>query len=414
VTRLVGGAVVDPVHATRAVRDVVLPGPDDVIDVTGRWVCPGLVDAHAHVSDLGQAPVWLSYGVTEVHDMWGSPLQLRWRSMVEQGTLPGPRLVAASPYFDGVARYPGIVPTTDAADARSRAETYVAEGFDALKVYSGLAPECLAAVCEVGAAQGVPVIGHCPQGMSWREALALGMTGFEHLVELWAGTLRGDRGAVRALPSDVVDRVRIIDAELDRDELRRVAELMRQVGATACPTLTIWGRVAGDHDSAGTRLVPEAARQRWARSGLPERPGLAAAIRRQQEIVGEVALLLHDAGVELRVGTDAGSRWCPAGATMADELRHLQDAGFPAAEVLRSATRSRTVEDASGALVLDADPLLDVLTATAPALVVTGGQVLNRADLDLAVEAYAASVDATLTLAEDELGPMARPVWWDR
>src|SRR5512147_67734 len=56
-----------------------LPARTREVDVTGRWIIPGLIDAHAHVEPWA-LPRYLAWGVTTVRDVHGtldSVLRLR-------------------------------------------------------------------------------------------------------------------------------------------------------------------------------------------------------------------------------------------------------------------------------------------------------------------------------------------------
>jgi imidazolonepropionase-like amidohydrolase len=409
----------------------------DVIDCRGSFVMPGLADLHGHVSSRRQWPLWLAHGVTTVRDMWGSRMQLTWRDDMQSGPALGPRLVCASPYLDGPmpdgsARYPGVVPVSGADAARAAAETHVAAGYDALKVYSGLGRDELAAVGGVGHAAGVPVVGHCPQSMTFEEALAAGLLGFEHLVEWWRGRLTG----TEPVPGDVLGRVAAIDARLDPSSLRPLAARLVDAGAHVTPTLTVYGHVAdiaADHeDDPALAHMPAAARARWSRAGIRVPAGsslaaLKAGVRRQRQQVGQIARLLADGGVPVRVGTDAGSIWTVPGFSMAEELALLVEAGFGSLEVLEAATagaaetcgqRERWGRVAVGLeadlLVVADDPRVDVTASTRPSHVVSRGMLFDRAVLDGALAAHAREVDAEPSAPADELAPMARPEWWDR
>ena len=71
------------------------PGNATVVDGTGKFLIPGLWDAHVHLTKLGEGSLslFLANGVTSVRDM-GSDLQevLRWRREIESGARPGPRI----------------------------------------------------------------------------------------------------------------------------------------------------------------------------------------------------------------------------------------------------------------------------------------------------------------------------------
>lgn len=71
------------------------PGATE-IDVGGRYVLPGLIDAHTHLSSLAAARRALEAGVTTVRSASTSHYQdVGLRELVRQGTIPGPDVVAA-------------------------------------------------------------------------------------------------------------------------------------------------------------------------------------------------------------------------------------------------------------------------------------------------------------------------------
>ena len=67
-----------------------------VIDVGGRYVVPGLIDAHTHISTLANARRALESGVTTVRSASTNNYQdVALRELVKQGAIPGPDVVAA-------------------------------------------------------------------------------------------------------------------------------------------------------------------------------------------------------------------------------------------------------------------------------------------------------------------------------
>jgi imidazolonepropionase-like amidohydrolase len=72
------------------------PSGATVIDVGGRYVVPGLIDAHTHISTLANARRALESGVTTVRSASTNNYQdVALRDLVKQGALPGPDVVAA-------------------------------------------------------------------------------------------------------------------------------------------------------------------------------------------------------------------------------------------------------------------------------------------------------------------------------
>jgi hypothetical protein len=74
------------------------------LDLTGKYVIPGLADMHAH--SLGDErvspPLYLANGLTTIREMAGTdPRLYDWRDQIEAGTLLGPRMVVGSQIIDG-------------------------------------------------------------------------------------------------------------------------------------------------------------------------------------------------------------------------------------------------------------------------------------------------------------------------
>jgi predicted amidohydrolase YtcJ len=74
---------------------VRLPGNARVIDGRGKFLVPGLVDAHVHLEEVADLPQFVAAGVTTVRDLMGSPETLAWRRNTADGTVVGPRVIAA-------------------------------------------------------------------------------------------------------------------------------------------------------------------------------------------------------------------------------------------------------------------------------------------------------------------------------
>ena len=89
---------------------IAVPPGATVIDGTGRFLMPGLTDAHVHLEawqgvrpDFGDAPLYLAHGVTTIVNLRGTPEFLDWRRRVNSGELLGPTIYTAGEFIIGPA-----------------------------------------------------------------------------------------------------------------------------------------------------------------------------------------------------------------------------------------------------------------------------------------------------------------------
>lgn len=76
------------------------PAGATVIDVGGRYVVPGLIDAHTHISSLANARRALESGVTTVRSASTNNYQdIGIRELVRQGVIPGPDMIASGVFI---------------------------------------------------------------------------------------------------------------------------------------------------------------------------------------------------------------------------------------------------------------------------------------------------------------------------
>jgi hypothetical protein len=184
--------------------------------------------------------------------------------------------------------------------------------------------------------------------------------------------------------------------EVDPQALQGVFERLRDSGLTVCPTVVTF-KVgvqtaqfqSGDFplDEYISSTVLETWRALWAgQADLPDAiwQSWAKMVRR-----------LNEAGVPLMTGTDLSVPGVVPGFSLHDELAIWQDAGIPAADILRSATlvpaRFMGLGDRLGSLtegktasmvLLRANPLEDIGNARNIEAVFLRGRYFDRAALD--------------------------------
>src|SRR5437773_5882669 len=165
----------DRIAAIGASTEVPVPGGATVIDGSGRYLVPGLTDAHVHLqgdgtggttrSDFGDAPLYLAHGVTTVFNLAGTPVHLEWRRRIESGELVGPTIYTSGRFVNEPR-----VKTVEEVEREVR--TQAREGYDLIKFHeilyerdvttTGLSLAPYLKMNEVAREIGIPLVGHAP------------------------------------------------------------------------------------------------------------------------------------------------------------------------------------------------------------------------------------------------------------
>jgi len=308
----------DRIVAIGPVGQVDLPANVIVIDAAGRYLMPGLVDAHIHLVSEHDLPLLLSYGVTTVRNMNGRPYHLLWRDEIARGDRLGPQIFTAGPMLGELS--PSLRPEPDADTVNTIAEQIVEQkslGYDFIKIGDGLSASELAAVVDAAGELGLDVVGHVPDGMSVVGALSSGLRSIEHLDGL---------------------------AGLTPEAL---SSLLPQIAASDvwfCPTLTIWqhfeppdGEKSREQIALGdyTKSTDRASRCLADASGDG-----SYALTRPSDYKLALVSQLHKAGAPLLLGTDAPFLCATPGVSVHQELHNFVEAGLSPYEALRTVTNN--------------------------------------------------------------------------
>jgi hypothetical protein len=316
-----------------------------IIDGTGRWVIPGLIDAHVHLTHvLYQArmtgdevlPLWLAHGVTSVRSTGDNvPAQRLLQRWVAAHPGGGPRIFPGSFLIDGAVLDHNDVgwSLTDPAQVAPFVADMAAWGVQTLKLYVGCERAVGQRVIAEGHAHGLAVAGHL-EAYHPRDAVADGIDSLEHIYTV-ADFIRDD-------PKDRHS------VDIHSDLARRFIDEIAAKGTAVDPTLMVfWGTLffadqADVVEHPDNALVPRQLRDYW-RADNPRRfrdfsSGPLAIRQRTFRTYQELTGLLHKAGVPILVGTDAAEPQVTPGASLHHEMAFLVESGLSPAEVLRAAT----------------------------------------------------------------------------
>ncbi len=395
-----------------------------VRELAGRYVLPGLIDMHAHLT-LGplemrrergmmtmvaeasdaiadhNARRLVAFGVTTIRNPGGDlAAAARYKARRTRGEVIGPESFDAGEVIHN-APIPGLaVAVKDADDMRRVVAEQAAAGADWIKLYTGLSPDLLQSGIDAAHAHDLPAVAHLER-IAWPDALAMGLDSIVHLMPLspdllddesrraWQSTARPGTfaffewwehfdpdgpGADRLIASFDQHRP-IFDAtlvafhaafvqDLDnayKEDTRRYAHPRLRASWEDWFTFAV-GWQAGDF---------ERARAIWPK-------------------VQRLAQRVYASDARLTIGTDMNNPWIAPGISLHREMSLLAEAGIPidrilaaatvnAAEALDAGERLGRIAEGFEAdlIVLDANPLEDITHARAIHAVLSDGRWLD-------------------------------------
>jgi imidazolonepropionase-like amidohydrolase len=381
-----------------------LPQKTTQVEVAGRWIIPGLIDAHSHLMPASSwAPArYLAWGVTSIRDLHGdlnAVVGIRRRANL--GAQPSPRVYAAGPMIDGLpSTYSNAVGVNSENEARKAVDRLVSAGADLIKVYTRIDPSILRAVVDEAHAFNLSVTGHL--GLTDAVTAAkTGISGIEHMSGV-AEAAASDRSGLLAahyrgfFPGWTASERSW--AALDSVSLERVAQRLSELKVTVIPTLVLHETLSRLNDSAFLRAmalsdVPAAQQREWDVPGFIARADWSdadfASFRLSRPKQDLFLRVFARVGGRIAAGTDAANQLLVPGFSEHQELELLVRAGLSPREAIRAATRNAAVllgvdslgliapGKAADLIVLTKDPLADIRNTRAIQSVMVRGKLLS-------------------------------------
>jgi imidazolonepropionase-like amidohydrolase len=345
--------------------EVSRAGDVRVVDLKGKYVLPGLIDAHTHASDMAAFRRALESGVTTVRSAGVSNyVDVGFHELVKKGAVAGPDVVTAGYHvrpqlapeaFMSDPQYSDLMAGVTTIDRLRRAvQMNLSHGVDWIKILAteraGTADtdprkqvyteEEIRAIVQEAATKNVPVEAHA------------------HGDE---GAMAAVRGGVRSIEHGTY----LSDATL---------QLMKDKGTYLDPTYTT---VIDLTDAGGDYDVP------------------ALRIRGQHMLprLRDMVIRAHRMGVKIVTGGDTG--YGPNSLTrIGQEMTHFVEMGFTPLEAIQSATvinaEMLRLEKAIGVIeqgfeadliAVEKNPLENITTVQDPLLVMSNGRIaVDRLD----------------------------------
>jgi imidazolonepropionase-like amidohydrolase len=329
-TVVINGDKITTIGPTKAIQ---VPKGSTIVNGKGRFLIPGLVDAHVHLLSPDQFPLYLANGVTTVINLEGRPAHLAWRKQIAEGKLEGPTIFTSGPIFFGSrTAETGVKFVDQQADA----------GYDIFKlILQGGTPEAYEPVAAEVKKRNLLFIGHLPRAIGAEKALASGQS-VAHADEFLYTYFNPKR-------AEDVRHENVHHIVTDESRIPELARRVREAGVVVEPTLVTYRDGIEEATNLDAYLKkPELkylapwvldnispAKNRFKAVYTPaEYPIIRQLYLFQQKLVRA----LFDAGVPLLAGTDATDSGPVAGFGLHDELEELVKCGLSPYEALKAAT----------------------------------------------------------------------------
>lgn len=390
-----------------------------IIDGTGKFLIPGLIEAHAHLHrSKNDLLLYLANGITSIANMnsQSDNLYLKWKEEAQQGAL-SPKIYVAAGGMSTRKDFRGKINTLFGSRyyntpeaARKAIRKFKAQGYDAIKSY---APnrEVYYAIMDEAKKQNIPVTGHLPFDVGLDGLYTSGQSGVAHVEEITKNTFE-DFGGISSIFYDNVEAY----FKYLHEQADTIAIHLKKNNITVCSTSNYYKLILEQDLDLNTflkKIELEYANpgivegSRYANGWFPgsnqfENPANTdeEGIQKAKIFWGAYAKAVYvvtkalvDNGVHVVTGSDSNGSGTVPGFSFLDQLESLDRIGLTNSQILQVATKnaSKWMQHNTGAIevglradlvLLNKNPLDDIRNTRSINAVITDGKLLDRSTLD--------------------------------
>jgi imidazolonepropionase-like amidohydrolase len=348
------------------------------VNLTGRFLIPGLFDMHAHVAGVldssynqtiseNTLEALLDNGITTIRNPGGPTKEsVALRDAVAAGQIKGPQIFTAGRLINGLpfpTRFVETIVNTE-AEVREEVKRQADVSVDYVKLYVGLYPNLVKTAIDEAHNQGIRVIGHLYL-TSWTDAANLGIDALTHGIPVSPFLLSEDKREIFIEngrgPFDHFLWLNLVD--LNSTKINEMINALVKNKVPVDPTLSIYEAMLKD-DPQNQHL--------WSK-------------------VLQLTKILYDHGVTIMSGTDIPNFGLIPGISLHHELELLVKAGINPLNVINIATSNGaealgilddvgTIEAGKQAdmIILNTNPIRNIRNIGAIEGVIEDGQFFNH------------------------------------
>jgi hypothetical protein len=398
-------------------KKVSIPSNFKIIDGTGQYLIPGLIDTHVHLNDSkNDLLLYLANGITSVAEMFGSKRLLKWRKEAEDGAL-SPNMYVSTVK---IASAKGLMPKirswfgarknyTTVKKARKAVRMFKKQGYDAIKLSGNSESKIYYALVDEAKKQNIPAIGHLTHPVGLNNLYTSGQSQLAHIEEITKNTESDFGGLYHHNAEEYLDYL--------NEKSDAIAIKLREHNIVVSSTIWLMeslpkqkfhlddfikeieleytnpGLVEGSRMAQG--WLP--GNNHYENLDIKNDPERSKKSKVYWETYVKAIHIMTKAliknNVTILAGTDANGTGVVPGFSLHDELRSLSKLGMTNAQILHAATfaPAQWMQRNAGKIevgydadlvILSKNPLADIKNTRTINAVITNGKFLDRAELD--------------------------------
>ena len=315
---------------------VQLPEKVHIIDGTGCYLMPGLVDMHAHIRVKSTLPLklYIANGVTAIRNMdatenaLGRAFILDWRNEIEGGKRIGPKIYTTGPIIRGYEVQPWRYISKHAK-----------KGYDGIKIYEYFTEQDYRKAISVAKELKLYTVGHIPFSVGLDGVISEDMNEIAHIFVLVQELVDFDRcknlsshdwwpyiaDAFVKMNSNSLDFNNANFQQSLRERTKILVDKLRETKIIVCTTLVMIEAATSEGKGYANQI-------------FRGRKELATFFR---TLCRDLFIELSQAGIPMVLGTDAGRlSGVVHGSSLHDEMRIVTDLGFSPYQAIAACTKN--------------------------------------------------------------------------